>query len=190
MISAARYAEITGDEASAASAVTARVEEAQELLEEYLDRPLESLERTEAMRPDRHGRLWPRATPIEEADGYEVDGLALTGASPFGPAVGFLDPETTIDVTYTGGWTADTLPGCIERDLAYAAHRLLHPPSASGATSVPTGATSVHLGDAGVGYGPGGAPAAGSTDSWWSRRTRSYRYAPIHTGPERIGSGL
>lgn len=182
MITAVRYSEITGDTESAASAVTARIEEAQEILEDYLDRPLESDERTEALRPDRHGRLWPRATPISEADGYTIDGLALIGGAPF--SIGFVGSDATVDVTYTGGWTADTLPSCIERDLAFAAYRLLHPPT-PGATDYPVGATSVRLGDAAVTFGPGGAGAVGTddTDSWWSQRTRSYRYAPIHTGP-------
>jgi hypothetical protein len=181
MITALRYAEITGDTDSYATDVTARIEEAVEMLEDYLDRPLESDERTEAMRPDRHGRLWPKATPITDGGDYEIDGLALLSASPF--AIGFIGSEVTVEVTYTGGWTADTLPSCIERDLAFAAYRLLHPPTL-GSSEFPDGATSVRLGDAAVTFGPGGAGVvAGDTDSWWSRRTRAYRYASVHTGP-------
>lgn len=185
MISVERYRTITGDEDSAASAVSARIEEAQEILEDYLDRPLESDERTESMRPDRHGRLWPRATPITDGGDYEVNGLALVGGTPF--SFGFIDPTTSVSVTYTGGWTADTLPSAIERDLAYAAYRLGHLPTL-GSTEYPEGAVSVRLGDAAVQFGPDGAGAvsasAGDTDGWWSKRTRSYRYAPIHTGPD------
>lgn len=179
-----RYRSITGDEATAASAVSARIEEAVELLEEYLDRPLESGEQTEVVRPDRRGHLWPKATPITDGGDYTIDGLALVGASPW--PFTFTDPATSLTITYTGGWTADTLPGCIARDLAYAAYRLEHPP-ALGVSDFPEGATSVRLGDAAVSFGPGGAPSssvAGSTDAWWSKRTRSYRYAAVHTGPD------
>lgn len=183
MISVERYRVITGDDESAASAVSARIEEAQEMLEEYLDRPLDSDERTESLRPDRHGRLWPRATPITDGGDYEVNGLALVGGTPF--TFGLVDPTTSVAVTYTGGWTADTLPSAIERDLAFAAYRLGHV-ATLGSTEYPEGAVSVRLGDAAVQFGPGGAGAVGTGDSdtWWSRRTRSYRYAPIHTGPD------
>jgi hypothetical protein len=169
------YRSITGDTTTAASAVSARIEEAIELLEDYLDRPLESDERTESLRPDRHGRLWPRATPITDGGTYEVDGLALIGTLPW--PRGFIDSTTAIEVTYTGGWTEATLPPSIARDLAYVAYKLEHPP-ALGVSDYPEGATSVRLG------GASSSTVAGSTDSWWSRRTRSYRYAPIHTGPD------
>lgn len=182
MITAIRYAEITGDGTSAASAVSARIEEAVELLEDYLDRPLASAERTEQIRPDRHGHLWPKATPITAAEGYEIDGYMLRGPGPFG--LGWpLDPLTTVEVTYTGGWTTDTLPAGIERDLAWAAYRLLHP-SSPALSDAPANATSVRLGDAAVTFkGTAGDVALGDTDSWWSKRTRSYRYVPVHTGP-------
>lgn len=181
MISVARYREITGDEESLASAVSARIEEAQDMLEDYLDRPLESAERTETLRPDRHRRMWPRATPITDGGDYETHGLALLGA--WSPAVDFLGSDG-VAVTYTGGWTADTLPSSIERDLAFAAYRLGHPPTL-GTSEFPEGAISVRLGDAAVQFGPGGAGSVGTgdSDSWWSRRTRSYRYSTMDTGP-------
>lgn len=186
LLTVARYEAITGDET--AENPTAAIAEAVELLEDYLDRPLELAERTETLRPDRRGRLWPRATPITDGGDYEIDGLALVGASPFGPALGFVDPATSLSVTYTGGWTASTLPACIGRDLAWAAYRLSHPPDLAAATAYPEGATSVRLGDAAVTFGPGGAGAVGTGDTtgWWSKRTRAYRYAPIHTGPSGV----
>lgn len=188
MITAVRYGEITGDTVTAASAVTARIEDAQELLEEYLDRPLESDEYTEELAPDRHGRLWPKATPITDGGDYTVDGLALH-ASPFGWS-GFLDGNR-VTVTYTGGWTAETLPACIERDLAWAAYRLLHPGAVASMSSLPGGASSVRLGDAAVTWKAGSsAGAAQDTDGWWSLRTRGYRYQPIGAGPVPRGVGV
>lgn len=185
MITAVRYAEITGDNTTAGTAVDARVAEAVDLLEDYLDRPLPEAEYTEQLPADRDGRLWPRAVPLIEAEGYTIDGLALAGTTPF-PS--FLDPVDTIAVTYTGGWADPTaegydpeaphpnrLPPRVERDLAWAVYRLLRPQAPS--VSVPANATAVRLGDASVSYGKGGAGAAqGNTDAWWSKRTRAYRY--------------
>lgn len=190
MISVERYRQITGDLDSNDPEVERCVTDAVELLQEYLGRELAEAERTEAMRPDRQGRLWPKVTPILIATGYTIDGLALVGSSPFSPAVDFIDPTSSIEVTYTGGWVDQSVdgydtaatnqpPGCIVRDLALAAHRLAHPAVVS--SDFPEGATSVRLGDAAVTFGPSGAGAVTSTDSWWSRRTRGYRYAPIHT---------
>lgn len=196
MIGVTRYQQITGDFVSTDAEVERCIADAVQQLEEYLDRPLALAERTENMRPDRRGRLWPKAVPITEADGYEIDGHALTGALPFGPAVGFIDPQSFLPVTYTGGWvdespddwdpevTPRTLPYCIARDLAWAAHRLAHPAGTSTATGFPAGATSVHLGDASVGFGAAGPVAVQDTSSWWSKQTRGYRYAPVHTGPD------
>lgn len=182
MITAVRYSEITGDTTTAATAVSARVEDAVELLEDYLDRPLAHGERTESLIPDRFGRLWPKATPISDGGDYTVEGLALVGPGPFGLS-GFIDPTDSIEVTYSGGWTVDTLPSCIERDLAWATYRLLHPESVAPLTTIAAGATSARLGDAALTWGAGGRPAPQDTDGWWSRRTRGYRYAPIHAGP-------
>jgi hypothetical protein len=181
MISVARYREITTDDASVGSAVEAWIAEAVTELEEYLDRPLDEDERTESMRPDRHGRLWPRATPIASAEGYTVDGFAIVAGTPLLPVGSFLGPETTVEVTYTGGWTEATLPLAIQRDLALAAYRIGHPSALT--SDVPEGATSVRLGDAAVTYGPGGPGARADSSTWWSKRTRSYRYVPVHTGP-------
>ena len=95
LVTVARYRAITGDTATTASTVTARIEDAVDLLEEVLDRPLESAERTEALTPTRDGKLWPRAVPVTDPGDYTVDGLALKGGM-FG--------STTFTVTYTGGW--------------------------------------------------------------------------------------
>lgn len=191
MITAARYAEITGDTSTAASAVSARIEDAVELLEDYLDRPLALGEVTENLVPDRWGRLWPRATPITDGGDYAVDGLALQSAAPFGwPS--FLGTAATVSVTYTGGWTDETLPTCIERDLAWATYRLLHPSAVAELSSLPAGATSARLGDAALTWGAGGAGATApqDTNAWWSKRTRSYRYAPVHAGPTPYQTGV
>jgi hypothetical protein len=193
MITADRYRQITGDFTSADAEIDRCVTDAQELLEEYLDRPLARAERTEAMRPDSHGRTWPKATPFDTPDGYEVDGLAIVGAAPFGVLSSFIDPTSTVSITYTGGWadpreetpTGPDLPTCIQRDLAWAAHRLAHPAGVGSQVTTPAGATSVRLGDAAVTYGPSGAPAPQETNRWWSKQTKGYRWAPVHSRNDR-----
>ncbi|QQS25155.1 MAG: hypothetical protein IPM43_01825 [Actinomycetota bacterium] len=171
LVTVARYRAITGDTATTASTVTARIEDAVDLLEEVLDRPLESAERTEALTPTRDGKLWPRAVPVTDPGDYTVDGLALKGGM-FG--------STTFTVTYTGGWVepsadpsaTNRLPVCIEEDLAWAAHALIHP---GPGLDVPAGATSVQLGDVSVSF-RGGAPGVNRSGIRWSRRTLAYRY--------------
>lgn len=183
MISVARYRSLTGDTASVTDDVEDAIVDAQALLEEFLGRPLEVAERTESMRFDRGGTLWPKATPLLEAEGWTIAGLGLTGTR-----VGWFWGTDAIDVTYTGGWAspddvdpdAEVLPTCLQRDIAMAAFRLLHPQIATQVQIIP-GADSVRLGDAAVsGKGLAGGE---STDSWWSRRTRGYRYAPVSTHP-------
>jgi hypothetical protein len=193
MISVDRYRQITGDFTSADAEITRCVTDATADLEEYLDRPLAYGERTEGMRPDSHGRLWPKATPLVSAEGYELDGLAIVGAAPFGVLASFIDPTNVITVTYVGGWldprdeesAGETLPQCIQQDIAWAAHRHAHPQGLSSQVGLPAGATSVRLGDAAVTYGAGGARAVQDTSSWWSKRTKGYRWAPVHSRNDR-----
>lgn len=187
MITTDRYRLFTGDTSSGEDDVTEALTAAQELLEEFLDRPLEYDERTEHLRPDRQGRLWPRATPIVTVDdGYEIDGLAVIGGTPFFPSLGFLGSASAVEITYSGGWSrpdeetpaSTILPTGLQRDLAQATFRLLHPTVATVAGILP-GAESVRLGDAAV---SGKRLGAGeNTDAWWSTRTRGYRYQPIGT---------
>lgn len=187
MITTDRYRALTADRASGDVEVEEAIVDAQGLLEEYLGRPLEYGERTEQITPDRSGMLWPKATPIAEADGWTIDGLGLIGTA----AVWFLGVDT-VEVTYTGGWSAPAeedpdgpvLPTCLQRDIALAAYRLLHPTIATIAGITP-GAESVRLGDAAVSGKRLGA--AENTDDWWSRRTKGYRHQTISTAPPARG---
>lgn len=173
LVDTARYRAITGDETTADAVVSARLAEATEMLAGRLDRPLEHGEYTEQLWPTRGGWLWPRATPIESAGDYEVDGAGLR-------------PRWTLQggpylVTYVGGWTAETVPACIARDLALAAFELGHQPAdASGIDT--TGATSVRVGDVAVGWGGAGKPsdaAAARAERCWSIATLRHRYRVV-----------
>lgn len=161
LVTVARYRTITLDTTSTAESVTAAIEDAEALVSEYLRRPLESEERTETLSISRDGRVYPSATPIDSLGGDDSDlvleGDVVVGVSPDAAALGWIGttvlPQATI--TYTGGWTAETLPKAIERAIALAAHHQLH----SDPALVPAGATSVRVGDAAVSFGSGGASA-------------------------------
>lgn len=152
------YREETLDTSSDESAVSASLEKAQELVEEFIRRPLVSEERTERVRVYPDGNTYPEATPIVTATGYTIEagGYWLSGASE---EVDFLRGSSGFrEITYTGGYTVSTLPTTIRKAIAWTAYYDLHPTSDSVSLSqVPVGASSVSVGDASVSFGPGGA---------------------------------
>lgn len=184
LVTVATYQQVTGDYTTDPVTVSARIEEAQDLLADALDRPLAHGERTETLYPTRDGYLWPKATPITDAGSYTVEGLGLRAVWPNG--VDVLTDSLTggVAVTYSGGWVertanpsaANRLPRELERDIALAAFALgQQTPS----TAIPAGARSVSLGDASISFGADGAPAPGAARVQWSRRTLGYRYRVI-----------
>lgn len=187
LITIERYRAITGDETTNAATVSARIEEAVELLEERLDRKLESAERTERMFPTRDGSLWPHAIPVTDGGDYTVDGYRLMS---FWPAPNWPSTQPGLDVVYTGGWVersanpdaVNALPTHIERDLAWAAFALGQTAQTRQLVGVASGASSVRLGDAAITFGSGGAKARTDVIPW-SRRTLSYRYVRIGGDP-------
>lgn len=191
LVTELRYRAITGDTTTVASAVEEAIVQATEALEDQLDRPLAEDERTEQLRPSRDGWLWPKATPIASVDGsYEVVGDGIRGNLPWAGAP-FVTDSDPVTITYTGGFVerseADPgdparLPVYIERDLAFAAWRVLHPPALG--TDVPAGASSARVGDVAVTYGPGGAQATTDVlERVWSAKTLAWRYRPIGGPP-------
>lgn len=184
LVTVERYRAITGDHDLADTSVTALIEHATELLEDELERPLEQDERTELMWRDREGWLWPRATPIVTAAGWTIEGNGLKPGGLTTPSVGVVDlePSSTIEVTYTGGYverTADPsapnrLPRSVEDDLAWAAYALGHPSTIG--SNLPAGATSVRLGDIAVTWPPGGSERSrNDLTVRWSRTTLRLR---------------
>lgn len=179
LLSPARYTIITGDATSASATAASAIEEATQLLAEELRRTIDGVEaltegeRTERLWLDQDRAIWPTATPVTVLpDGYVARGNGIYGTAPSG-GLSFLveGPDNYIDLTYTGGWTANTVPACVARDIAFAAYRIMH---ASALVGVPAGATSVTVGDVAVGYGSGGAPSA-ATPHPWSAATLRYR---------------
>jgi len=185
LVTLARYRAITGDQVTDDVTVTGRIEEATELLEGELGRPLEQAERIERMQPTRDGLLWPLATPLAAAADYTIDGHALRGSSPFPLGWDFISGGTdALEVTYTGGWVERTanpdsafrLLVHIERDIAFAAQALGR---SSTPLAVPAGASSVSLGDASVTFKDGYHPDPADAGVSWSKETLGYRYRRV-----------
>ena len=87
-------------------------------LERYCNRPLTRRERTETIRPDEDGRLWPTATPVVSVStlGYTARHNEITGG--YGLAGG-LGGAQSVTVTYVGG-----IDGRNEADVAAAIFRI------------------------------------------------------------------
>lgn len=160
------YQRITGDTATPTEAFATAASAAQDLLEDALGVPgfLESGERTESL-PICDGVVYPTATPVTVAEGYTVvDGNTLYGVTPDLPAwLGTLDTPhaARADVTYTGGWTADTAPGYMRRDLAFVAWAILRPATVLSLGAIAGNPTSARVGDVAVTYGANGAAPDG-----------------------------
>lgn len=192
LVTGARYQVITGDYGTIDTAVTAALFDAQQLLEEVLQRELESKQRTERMYPDTLGRVYPHVTPITVPPvGLLVDGDVLYSTGPFAQTPSFIFEGNWADLTYTGGYVepsanptaTNRLPQHVERDLAWCAFRALNAASFQALALAPAGASRLIVGDAQIQFGSkggGGEVRAGTdglTDPVWSRRTLKLRRA-------------
>lgn len=179
LVSVSTYQAITGDTASATSAVDRALGEAQRLLEEYLGRGLESMERTERCRVFPDGRLYPRCTPITAVpSGSVIYGAGIAAGGPTGTP-SWLTPDTHTDLTYTGGYDpaeddmaeATYVPVILQRAVAWAAKAILTP---GDGLEIPAGATAITVGDVSISWGAGGSPSTGEIG--WPDRVRRWRW--------------
>lgn len=182
-VTVAGYRLRTGDATSLSSAVSAAIEEAEEMLEEELRRGLANEERTETLRiyPTYgetvdlwawSGRVYPRAWPIT-ASTLVIDGRALFGATPDNhPFTGIVEPVVTprATITYTGGFTAATLPVT----LAQAIYDLAKPLAQEEAPAL-VGASSMRVGDVSVTYTETPSTGIDALVPGLSLRIRRYR---------------
>lgn len=139
LLTEADYRSISGDTTSLSADVTAALATGQQLLEEWLRRPLELLERTEQVRIHADGRAYPSATPIQAVsvpswavvmDGTTVLSLfadqnplwdILVEPYRYGPGGAGGQFDTTMrpsTITYTGGFTSATLPRKLRQAIA------------------------------------------------------------------------
>lgn len=178
LVSVSTYQVTTGDTSTAASAASGFLYEAQELLEELLDRQLESAERTETLLVRHRGLVYPRALPVtaisvaSDATGDVVHsgfGVRLTSAPE--ALVTLTDVSstryddtaaTTADLTYTGGYTSATLPTTLRRAICRVARALTVASGYDGGAATPAGVTSVSLGDASISWGSNRAQVLGA----------------------------
>jgi hypothetical protein len=169
MITVQAYRDITQDLNTPAEAVSAFIEEATDLVEEYLERTLRHGTYTEELEiwSDTSGRtyVYPHVTPITSVPSgvvYTIDvgarrlmnvfssltsGL-MTFSTPGIAHDSSIRPEYVI-VTYDGGFTSTTLPRTIARAIARTARNI--------AITNPLriiGATEVAVGDVRVKYQP------------------------------------
>ena len=161
-VTVAGYQARTGDTDTAASAVSAVLLEAESLLEEELRRELALEERSEVMRIDRDGRMYPRAWPITTCATNVIQGRALLGGTPdttqFVALIGSSVPPVAT-VTYTGGFDADTFPVTL-RNVMYDMTRSLALLGAQQSVML-VGASSVSVGDVSIGLGGSGSMGGG-----------------------------
>lgn len=178
LVTVERYRIITGDQASASALADDALTQAVGLLEDTLQRPLEEGEITERLAPGSDGTLYPTVTPIVSAEGYSIYGSTIMGGPFFTP--GFIATDPRVSVTYVGGYVertanptaANRLPAHVERDLCWAANRLLTPATSAALAAVPAGVKSASVGDASITYGDAGAPRVGNVVAdVWSRET-------------------
>lgn len=177
LVSVPRYRSITLDESTAEYLVTARVEDAQGMIQDALSgRLLEEAERTETLPISSDWRVFPHATPITLASSgatYVIDGSSLRNVAVDAVNGWPLDcGRQYATVTYTGGWTQATVPSTLAYAIAQLAQALGRP------GALPAGATSVRLGDAGVTYGQ----ALAGLDEYvpgLARKIRAYRYVDL-----------
>lgn len=156
LLSNTRYTEITGASAPAnfellQAQVVARLDGA-------LNRLLISQERTERVAAGYDGLAYPKATPITAVEeDYPFDEIAVQvgrpsgyvhASGPFGSHVDVsMGGYASDDLTYTGGYTADTLPEGLAQAIAWGVNTLAAAQAGNGAGSatVPPGVSSLSI---------------------------------------------
>jgi len=174
-VTVAGYRVHTGDTTSEASAVSAALVEAEQLLEEELRRTLASEERTQRLRIRADGKVYPPAYPVTAAGSYLIDGRAIVGASPDDfPTITIFarTPTPYATITYTGGFTADTFPVTLRHALYDLANGII---SAHLVPVMLVGATSASVGDVSASYGTGSPGGIDVLRRGLSERVARYR---------------
>lgn len=181
LVDADTYARYTGDRDTDADTVDEALDEATALLEERLGRVLSIGSRTERLQVSRAAWsgdhvVYPACVPLQSTDNGTIVGDAITGVSVDGGLFAVGDWAT---VTYLGGFTPDTLPRAIARDLSACAHQLIETtaPASAVETDAPPGATAVKVGDLSISYATGetGSVATTATGFAWSQDTLRWR---------------
>lgn len=162
------YAAVTQDSTSSDPAVQNALDAALGLIQDNTGRTLVLGTYLETLYIYQNGTVYPSATPIQSvtspAGGNSVQGAGVVVNSWWPTTAGgggaFLAGRPAqIDLTYTGGFTATTLPVKLKRALCRTAFNILHPSQLAG---LPGGVNSVHVGD--VGYSAAGSQSLRTFD--------------------------
>jgi hypothetical protein len=179
-----QYVTLTGDDCASEYQVSARVERAVSALEERLNgRILTAGEYTETLQVGHDARVYPHAYPVTSVPvdaSYQIDPLSNAALRWVFPSdITFNWPEDIglhgepywASVTYTGGYTADTLPVELGDAIVGLARSY-----GSQLSAQLVGATSVRLGDAAVTYGSSGLSGLDARAPGLGDTIRRYRY--------------
>ncbi len=165
LLSIERYRTLTHDNTSASGVVGEAIDDAIGELIEELRRPIELAERTEDVTICEDGRVYPIVWPITAVvGGYEFDEISVifTDTPAYGDMPIDIGGSPTITrLTYTAGWTADTLPVGVQRAIAEIAYNLTR--SAPAIAAEFQNASSIRNGDVAIGFGKGGVGAGSAT---------------------------
>lgn len=173
-----RYVTLSGDSTTASAAIEESIDEAERLVSDFLNRPLEEGTYTEQLFVEADGFSYPSAVPITSvpasADIEIYDDVALRcgagldfiTAGQWDEVGGYQVQLPRAAITYTGGWTAASVPFGVASTIARLAYAMANPTPFSDDTG---GATSKKVGDVSVTYGAGGAagpaPGRGAIDA-------------------------
>lgn len=174
LISEVTYRRISGDVLTQSPECSALIEDATNMVEEYLGRWLEAGTYTEVTKVGPNGVVYPRAIPLSSVPAsasYEMrDTATLRGVDPddtpfvgwdfldsdpasgaiVGPAVvGYAARQPVTTVTYDGGYTEATLPATLKRYICLLA-AALRAPGQGGAQGVSPLRTTASVGDVSV----------------------------------------
>lgn len=168
------YQRVTGDAGGADQSQPA-LNDALQLIQDYLGRQLVYGQYTETLKVYRNNTIYPSATPITSVISPSLALVSIQGAGLY---IGYYNPAPVVDygdwnaaippqstIVYTGGFgpgaegtvfpsgfTATPLPHKLYRALCMTAFNVLHPAALAG---IPGGVNSVHVGDIGYsGTGP------------------------------------
>lgn len=134
LVANATYRLDTGDTLSVDSDVTTALARAQTAVEDYCHRLFSAQTLTERLPVYDDGAVYPSVRPVTTVttpSGAYVDGSrVIAGGGSIQPLVSYNTGAAVrprIDVTYTGGYTAATVPYTISHEIARTAWRILHP---------------------------------------------------------------
>jgi hypothetical protein len=177
LINPVDYQRVTGDTTTEVPDLDAALSDAISLVQDEIGRVLTYGSYVETLRVYSDGKVYPSATPLAAVIAPNLDQISIQGASIY---LGYWNPSPLIEwfnavppqatVTYTGGYTAATLPVKLRNAIIRTAFNICHP---SPLVGVPAGATSVHVAD--VGYSGGTLRALDPLDDGIKADLRGFR---------------